>query len=81
MERRHGDTDDHVAMVVHVDLLDQLVNEVIGAERHPENYTNHWIANWAFHNTSITRVDYIDGSRTVVYINRLQHLPPELVTR
>ena len=80
IERRHGDTDDHVAMVVHGDLLDQLVNEVIGAERRAANYTNHWVANWAFHNTSITRVDYIDGSRTVVYTNRLQHLPPELVT-
>ena len=80
MERRHGDTDDHVAMVVHDDLLDQLVNEVIGTERRPENYTNHWIASWAFHNTPIIRVDYIDGSRTVVYTKRLQHLPPELVT-
>jgi 2,3-bisphosphoglycerate-dependent phosphoglycerate mutase len=80
IERRHADTGDCVAMVVHGDLLDQLINELVGARRHPENYSNHWVANWACHNTSITRVDYVSGSRMVVYTNRLQHLPPELVT-
>ena len=80
IERRHADTDDCVAMVVHGDLLDQLINELIGARRHPENYSNHWVANWAFHNTSITRIDCVSGSRVIVYTNRLQHLPPELVT-
>jgi len=79
-ERRHADTDDCVAMVIHGDLIDQLVNELTGAGRHPENYANYWDANWVFHNTSITRIDFISGSRVIVYTNRLQHLPPELVT-
>ncbi len=77
---RHGGTDDCVALVIHGDLIDQLINEFSGAGRYPENYANHWIANWAFHNTSITRIDFIEGSRVIVYTNRLQHLPPELVT-
>ena len=79
-ERRHADSDDCVAMVTHGDLIDQLVNELTGAGRHPENYASHWDANWAFHNTSITRIDFISGSRVIVYTNRLQHLAPELVT-
>jgi 2,3-bisphosphoglycerate-dependent phosphoglycerate mutase len=80
VERRHGDTDDCVAMVIHGDLLDQYLNELTGAERLTENYSRHWVGNWAFHNTSITRIDYVAGSRSIVYTNRLQHLPPELVT-
>jgi 2,3-bisphosphoglycerate-dependent phosphoglycerate mutase len=79
-EHRHADTDDCVAMVTHGDLIDQLVNGLTGARRHPENYSSYWDANWAFHNTSITRIDFISGSRVFVYTNRLQHLPPELVT-
>ena len=78
--RRHAGTDDCVAMVSHGNLIDQFVNELTGARREPDNYDNHWVANWAFHNTSITRIDFISGSRVIVYTNRLQHLPPELVT-
>ena len=80
IQRRHGDTDDHVAMVMHGDLIDQLINEFTGTVRHAANYANHWVANWAFHNTSITRLDFGAGSRVVVYTNRLQHLSPDLVT-
>jgi 2,3-bisphosphoglycerate-dependent phosphoglycerate mutase len=80
IERRHADTDDCVALVIHGDLLDQYLNELTGAERLMANYSSHWFGNWAFHNTSITRIDYVAGSRSIVYTNRLQHLPPELVT-
>ena len=76
----HTDSDDSVAMVIHGDLIDQLVNELTGTVRHAENYENHWVANWAFHNTSITRIDVAAGSRVIVYTNRLQHLSPEMIT-
>jgi broad specificity phosphatase PhoE len=78
--RRHAGTDDCVAMVSHGNLIDQFVNELTGARREPDNYDNHWVANWAFHNTSITRIDFVSGSRAIVYTNQLQHLPPELVS-
>lgn len=77
---RHGGGDDCVAMVLHGDLIDQLINDLSGAGRAAENYDNYWLANWAFHNTSITRIDFVAGSRAIVYTNRLQHLPPELVS-
>jgi len=79
-EQRHAGTDDCVAMVIHADLIDQLVNELAGVKRHVENYANHWVANWAMHNTSITRIDFTEGARVVVYTNRLQHLPHDMVT-
>lgn len=40
-----------------------------------------WEANWTFHNTSISRIDFINGSHTVVYLNCVDHLPTELITR
>ena len=78
--QRHAGTDDHVAMVVHGDFLDQFVNQMTGLARRPANYDNHWVANWAFHNTSLTRVDILADSQVIVYLNRLNHLPAELVT-
>ncbi|WP_282607015.1 histidine phosphatase family protein [Pelagibius sp. Alg239-R121] len=79
-ERRHVGTDDSVAMIIHGDLIDQLINEFTGLSRRDENYSNHWEGNWAVHNTSITRVDFNSRSKVVVYTNRLQHLSPELIT-
>ncbi len=76
----HGGTDHHVAMVVHGDYIDQCINHIMGVERIAENYKTPWVANWVFHNTSISRIDIINGSRNVVYLNRIDHLPPDLVT-
>ena len=78
--QRLNESDACIAMVVHGDFIDQFVNELMGVERHRHNYANHWVANWAFHNTSISRIDFVDGSHNVVYMNRIDHLPNELVT-
>ena len=77
---RLQDSDETVALIAHGDFIDQFVNELMGVPRHAHNYANHWVANWAFHNTSISRVDFVDGSHNVVYLNRIDHLPNELVT-
>ena len=76
----HGHTDHNVAMVVHGDYIDQSINQIMGVERIAENYNNPWVANWVFHNTSISRIGIVNGSRTVVYLNRIDHLPVDLVT-
>ncbi len=80
IKERHGDSDAAVAMVTHSDFIDQFINELMGVERHHHNYQNDWVANWSFHNTSISRIDFVNGSHTVVYLNRIDHLPVELVT-
>ncbi|MDH3448134.1 MAG: histidine phosphatase family protein [Gammaproteobacteria bacterium] len=78
--QRLAGSDECIALVVHGDFLDQFVNELMGVDRHRHNYQNHWVANWAFHNTSISRIDFVDGAHNVVYLNRIDHLPNELVT-
>ena len=77
---KHAHTDNCVAMVVHGDFMDQFINELMGTPRHDHNYAGDWVSNWTFHNTSISRIDFIQGSHTVVYLNRIDHLPAELIT-
>ena len=78
--QRLAASDEHIAMIAHGDFIDQFVNALMGVGRHRHNYDNHWIANWAFHNTSITRIDFVDGAHNVVYLKRIDHLPNPLVT-
>ena len=80
IRERHGDSDDCVAMIAHGDFIDQFINELMTVPRHHHNYQNDWVANWTFHNTSISRIDFRNGSHTVVYLNRIDHLPVELIT-
>ena len=77
---RHAGTEHHVALVAHGDFIDQFVNELMGVERQQNNYGSGWEANWAFNNTSISRIDFATASPTVVYLNRIDHLSAELVT-
>jgi 2,3-bisphosphoglycerate-dependent phosphoglycerate mutase len=80
IQQKHADSDDVVAMVVHGDYIDQCINTLMGVERKPHNYNNAWVANWVFHNTSISCIDIIGESRNVVYLNRIDHLASKLVT-
>lgn len=73
-------SDARVALVAHGDFIDQFINELMGVSRHCGNYDQAWVANWAFHNTSISRVDFVSGAQHVVYLNRVDHLSPELIS-
>lgn len=79
-KRRLEQNNETVALVAHGDFIDQFVNELMQVDRHRHNYDGHWVANWTFHNTSISRIDFVDGAHNVVYMNRIDHLPNELVT-
>ena len=79
-EERHDGTNDCIALVTHGDTIDQIVNELTGAARRSVDYSSHWCANWVFLNTSVTRIDYVGGSRAIVYTNQTEHLPSNLVT-
>ena len=80
VKARHLESDDVVGMVVHGDYVDQSINEIMEVSRHPANYKGAWIENWATHNTSISRIDFIKGSYSIVYLNRVDHLPNELIS-
>lgn len=69
-----------IGLVAHGDFIDQFINELMGIERHDQNYNSDWVANWTFHNTSITRIDFLNGSHNVVYTNRIDHLSHELIS-
>jgi 2,3-bisphosphoglycerate-dependent phosphoglycerate mutase len=77
---RLTNNDDTIALVAHGDFIDQFINELMGIRRHDPNYREAWVANWSFHNTSISRIDFIKDSHTVVYTNRIDHLEAGLVT-
>ncbi len=80
IKNRLRDSEECIAMIAHGDFIDQFINELMGVVRHPDNYENHWVANWTFHNTSISRIDFVNGSHNVVYLNRIDHLPDELIS-
>jgi len=77
---RHNNSDDSIALVVHGDYLDQCINYLMQVPRKAMNYETPWVANWVFHNTSVSRVDIQQNARNVVYLNRIDHLPSEHVT-
>ena len=75
---RHQGCNDTVALVSHWGFMDQFVNAVMGIERLVENQRSDWKSNWVFDNTSYSRFDFDNDSRNVVYLNRTNHLIPEL---
>jgi broad specificity phosphatase PhoE len=66
--------DDKVALVTHGTFVDALIKALLNLLPGERYY--HW-----HYNTGITRFDFIKNGMLIVrYINRISHLPPELVT-
>jgi 2,3-bisphosphoglycerate-dependent phosphoglycerate mutase len=77
---RHGQSDDRVAMVTHAGFFQTLMNLVLGyAKLNQVSDVDRYI--WfAMNNASITRLDVTDDRIRLVYLNRLDHMPAELIT-
>ncbi len=78
--RRHGGTDDKVAMVSHAgfgyDMLQALLRFTS-----PNSFTHSPMHVWIrIQNTSIFRIDFESDYFSLVYLNRLEHLPTKLIT-
>jgi len=70
---KHGNTDDRVAIFSHAAFYNYFMTAIFGLEERPTVW-------FYMNNTGITRID-IDGEDiTVVYTNRTEHLPAELLT-
>lgn len=70
---KHGNTDDHVAVVSHGAFYNELVKIIVGVSV-PDNW-------FLMHNTAISRFDFWgENGVTVVYHNRTDHLPNDLIT-
>lgn len=66
--------DDHVAIISHGTFIDSLLKSFLRTL--PGEHYFHW-----HYNTGMTRLDIWPSGRVIVrYINRVTHLPPELVT-
>lgn len=70
---RHGHTNDRVALVSHGGFYNYVLMALLGL---PEK-SGFW---FVLNNTAITRLDMFVGHVDVVYLNRADHLAPELIT-
>lgn len=69
----HGGTQDRVAVVSHGGFYNDFINTLLDL---PVN-GNHW---FSMYNTGITRIDFRDSKKVVVYQNRVEHLEYSLIT-
>lgn len=73
LQARHGATDDQVAIVSHGGFYNAVLRALLAI---PEE-----IDGWfALNNAAITRIDLEEGTPAIQYMNRADHLPPELIT-
>ena len=65
---------EHVGLVAHGTFMDALIKALTGQLPNKQIYYSHY-------NTSITRIDFLRDDLTVLrYVNRSEHLAPELLT-
>jgi 2,3-bisphosphoglycerate-dependent phosphoglycerate mutase len=64
-------SDDHVLMLSHFAFIDALLRVLLGT---PDGVM------FYFYNTSVTRLDFSDRGIVVRGVNRVDHLPPEMVS-
>ncbi len=82
---RHGRTDHRVAWVSHGGFFYQFLSALYDLSE-PDSLTDARIPGpirrfeFALNNASITRFDFTDQEIILVYLNRVDFLPPELVT-
>ena len=70
---RHGHTDDRVAVVSHGGFYNDLLAAILNL---PEREAYWFVLN----NAAITRIDFNDDRIGLIYLNRIDFLPKELVT-
>ena len=73
LRRRHGDTDDRVAVVTHGGFYHEVILALSGASQSEGIW-------FTMHNTGITRIDIRPSHTAVIYHNRLEHLDPEMIS-
>ncbi len=77
---RHGQGDDRVALVTHGGFSYTLLMVLFafsGQNTMPDGTREVW---FSLHNSSVSRLDVGPGFCSVRYLNRVAHLPPELMT-
>ena len=70
---RHGGADDRVAVISHGGFY----NHFMAALLHLPDRDGVW---FMIHNAAVTRIDFHSDGVALVYLNRVDFLPPELIT-
>lgn len=71
--KRHGGTDHRVAVISHGGFYNYFLTAVMGFDDDLPTW-------FSLNNTAITRIDFYDQRVNIVYTNRLDFLPGELIT-
>ena len=75
LKERHGDSEDRVAVVSHGGFYNYFMAAVLQLPiASPSSF---W---FSLNNVAITRIDFEEGRTRIAYNNRVDFLPPELVT-
>lgn len=77
---RHGDTDDKVAIVTHGGFFYSFMSALLDSWEATASFHGEKQVWMAINNTSINRIDFHDTHIRVAYMNRIDFLPPELIT-
>ena len=72
--KKHGSTDDRVAVVSHSIFFNCIMYQLFGFS--PENIEYYFLIN----NVSITRIDMNESLKRLVYQNRVDFLPSQMIT-
>jgi 2,3-bisphosphoglycerate-dependent phosphoglycerate mutase len=80
LDERHGATNDQVAIVTHGGFFFSFMSVLMNGAGTHEHLRADKPVYFAINNASITRVDFMDDRIRLVYLNRIDHLPPELIT-
>ena len=71
-ENQETDADEAIALVSHGTFIDSLLKAFFNQIPEPKLFYQHY-------NTAITRIDFMrDDTLLLRYLNRTQHLPPEM---
>jgi broad specificity phosphatase PhoE len=71
--REWAPSEERIALITHGGFTDALLKALFDDLPNPHVFYHH-------HNTAITRVNLVDGHIDVQYVNRVDHLPPDLVS-
>jgi len=77
---RHGNTEDRVAIVTHAGFSYSLLQTLTQFSSHNEALDVPRRVHFTKNNTAVSRINFGDDHVNIVYTNRLQHLPAELIT-
>lgn len=77
---RHGQTDDHVALVTHAGIFSRIARRMLNCSFSSMEEGALFHSEILFNNCAISRFDLIDGRLFFVYHNRAEFLPNRLIT-